>query len=115
MSTPSATWRSAPTRTRCHRPKRSGGWRTRGWPPPSKDQFLRETGPDGAWHVGSPESVARKIAANLPALGASRFDLKYGMVGLPHETIMRTIELYGTKVVPLVRDMFADMAKGPAA
>ena len=28
--------------------------RTRGWPPPSKDQFLSETGPDGAWHVGSP-------------------------------------------------------------
>ena len=89
--------------------------RTRGWPPPDKDQFLRETGPDGAWHVGSPDSVARKIAGNLPALGASRFDLKYGMVGLPHETIMRTIELYGTKVVPLVRDMLAETAPEPAA
>ena len=40
--------------------------RTRGWPPPSKEQFLNETGPDGAWHVGSPDSVARKIAANFP-------------------------------------------------
>jgi probable LLM family oxidoreductase len=89
--------------------------RTRGWPPPSKAQFLNETGPDGAWHVGSPDSVARKIAANLPALGASRFDLKYGMVGLPHETIMRTIELYGTKVVPLVREMLADSGSDPAA
>jgi probable LLM family oxidoreductase len=89
--------------------------RTRGWPPPSKDQFLRETGPDGAWHVGSPDSVARKIAANLPALGASRFDLKYGMVGLPHEAIMRTIELYGTKVVPLVREILADAGPDPAA
>ncbi|MGA8370906.1 MAG: hypothetical protein WB765_12315 [Acidimicrobiales bacterium] len=82
--------------------------------PPSKDQFLRETGPDGAWHVGSPDSVARKIAANLPALGAFRFDLKYGMVGLPHETILRTIELYGTKVVPLVRDILADTAPDPS-
>jgi hypothetical protein len=89
--------------------------RTRGWPPPSKDQLLRETGPDGAWHVGSPDSVARKIATNLPSLGASRFDLKYGMVGLPHATIMRTIELYGTKVVPLVREMLADTEPDPAA
>ncbi len=87
--------------------------RTRGWPPPSKDQFVRETGPDGAWHGGSPDSVARKIAANLPALGASRFDPKYGMVGLPHETIMRTIEQYRTQVVPFVREMLADTA--PAA
>jgi probable LLM family oxidoreductase len=89
--------------------------RTRGWPPPSKEQFLRETGPEGAWHVGSPESVARKIAANLPALGASRFDLKYGMVGLPHQAIMRTIELYGTRVVPLVREMLADSVPDSAA
>ena len=89
--------------------------RTGGWSPPSKDQFLRETGPDGAWHVGSPDSVARKIATNLPSLGASRFDLKYGMVGLPHATIMRTIEMYGTKVVPLVREMLADTDSDPAA
>jgi alkanesulfonate monooxygenase SsuD/methylene tetrahydromethanopterin reductase-like flavin-dependent oxidoreductase (luciferase family) len=82
--------------------------RQRGWPPPTKEQFVRETGPDGAWHVGSPDTVARKIAANLPALGASRFDLKYGMVGLPHDTIMRTIELYGAKVVPLARELLAD-------
>jgi alkanesulfonate monooxygenase SsuD/methylene tetrahydromethanopterin reductase-like flavin-dependent oxidoreductase (luciferase family) len=82
--------------------------RSRGWAPPSKDQFVHETGPDGAWYVGSSESVARKIAANLPALGASRFDLKYGMVGLPHETIMRTLELYGSKDVPLVRELLDD-------
>jgi probable LLM family oxidoreductase len=91
--------------------------RQRGWPPPTKEQFLRETGPDGAWHVGSAHTVARKIAANLPALGASRFDLKSGMVGLPHDTIMRTIELYGTKVVPLARELlaYADAVPEPAA
>jgi alkanesulfonate monooxygenase SsuD/methylene tetrahydromethanopterin reductase-like flavin-dependent oxidoreductase (luciferase family) len=82
--------------------------KARGWAPPTKDQFLRETGPQGAWNVGSPETVARKIAANLPALGATRFDLKYGMVGLPHDTVMTTIELYGTKVVPLVRETVAE-------
>jgi probable LLM family oxidoreductase len=82
--------------------------KTRGWAPPSRDQFVRETGPQGAWYVGSPETVARKIAANLPALGATRFDLKYGMVGLSHGTVMTNIELYGTKVVPLVRDLMAE-------
>ena len=59
--------------------------------------------------------ASRKIAANLPALGASRFDLKYGMVGLPHETITRTIDLYGTKVVPLVREMLGDTDPDPTA
>jgi probable LLM family oxidoreductase len=85
--------------------------RQRGWPPPTKEQFLRETGPDGAWHVGAPDTVARKIAATLPALGASRFDLKYGMPGLPHDTVMRTIELYGTEVVPAVRELLADASR----
>jgi alkanesulfonate monooxygenase SsuD/methylene tetrahydromethanopterin reductase-like flavin-dependent oxidoreductase (luciferase family) len=62
--------------------------KTRGWAPPRKDQFRRETGPQGAWCVGSPETVAGKIAANLPALRATRFDLKYGTVGLSHDTVM---------------------------
>ena len=61
-------------------------------------------------YVGSPETVARKIAANLATLGASRFDLKYGMGGLPHEASMTAIELYGTGVVPLVRELVADAA-----
>jgi hypothetical protein len=51
----------------------------------------------------------------LPALGATRFDLKYGMVGLPHDAIMRTIELYGTRVVPLAREMLVDTAPDSAA
>jgi hypothetical protein len=58
--------------------------------------------------VGSPETVAQKIAANLPALGATRFDLKYGMGGLSHEALMRAIELYGTHVVPRVRELLAE-------
>ena len=42
--------------------------------------------PDGALHVGSPETVARKIATTVEDLGASRFDLKYSAGTLPHET-----------------------------
>jgi probable LLM family oxidoreductase len=82
--------------------------KTRGFAVPTEESFLREVDPDGALHVGSPETVARKIAANLPALGATRFDLKYGMGGLSHAALMTNIELYGTQVVPRVRELLAD-------
>ncbi|MDX6337690.1 MAG: hypothetical protein QOG05_5030 [Streptosporangiaceae bacterium] len=77
----------------------------RGFAIPTKQSFLREIGPQGALYVGSPETVAQKIAANLTALGANRFDLKYGMGGLSHEALMTTIELYGTQVIPRVREL----------
>ena len=51
--------------------------------------------------------MARKIADTLKSLDATRFDLKYGMGGLSHSKLMTNIELYGTKVAPLVRDMLA--------
>jgi alkanesulfonate monooxygenase SsuD/methylene tetrahydromethanopterin reductase-like flavin-dependent oxidoreductase (luciferase family) len=57
--------------------------------------------------VGSPETVARKITATLKTLGASRFDLKYGMPGVPQTQIMTSIERFGSQVAPLVRDMMA--------
>jgi alkanesulfonate monooxygenase SsuD/methylene tetrahydromethanopterin reductase-like flavin-dependent oxidoreductase (luciferase family) len=56
----------------------------RGFALPTTDRFDWEAGPDGALFVGSPETVARKIATNLRTLGATRFDLKYGMPGLTH-------------------------------
>jgi len=69
--------------------------------------FDRDAGPDGSLYVGSPETVARKIAGTAKALGLTRFDLKYSAGRLPHENLMRSIELYGTRVIPLVRDMLA--------
>jgi hypothetical protein len=54
--------------------------------------------------------VAQKIAANLPLLGANRFDLKYGIGGLSHGALMTAIELYGTKVIPQVRELLAQAA-----
>jgi probable LLM family oxidoreductase len=77
----------------------------RGFAIPTEDSFLYEIGPRGALYVGSPETVAQKIAANLIALGANRFDLKYGMGGLSHGTLMTNIELYGTQVIPRVREL----------
>ncbi|HTG40396.1 MAG TPA: LLM class flavin-dependent oxidoreductase, partial [Methylomirabilota bacterium] len=70
--------------------------------------FMYEIGPRGALHVGSPETVAQKIAQTLTSLGANRFDLKYGMGGLSQEALMTNIELYGTEVIPLVRELLGD-------
>lgn len=78
----------------------------RGWPAPSPTQFRQEI-TLGALHLGSPETVARKIAATVTALGADRFGMKYGNGSLPHEDMMESIELYGTQVKPLVLDMLA--------
>ncbi|MET0746863.1 MAG: LLM class flavin-dependent oxidoreductase [Rhizobium sp.] len=78
----------------------------RGWPPMQRDEFLQEIA-HGSLYVGSPETVARKIAATVTALGIDRFDLKYSAGALPHEKLMHCIALYGTKVVPMVREMLA--------
>lgn len=78
----------------------------RGWPPMQRAQFDHEVD-RGSLYVGAPETVARKIAATVKELGASRFDMKYSAGALPHEKLMRCIELYGTKVAPMVRDMLA--------
>jgi probable LLM family oxidoreductase len=81
--------------------------KTRGFAVPTKDSFMHEIGPRGALHVGSPETVAQKIADTLMAVGANRFDLKYGMGGLSHRALMTNIELYGTEVIPRVRELSA--------
>jgi probable LLM family oxidoreductase len=81
--------------------------RERGWPPYSRMRFQRDVGPEGALYVGSPETVARKITETVRALGIDRFDMKFSTGTLPHSRMMRSIELYGTRVAPLVRDMLA--------
>ena len=76
----------------------------RGWPPATRDQFEREAGPDGALVVRSPETVAAKVVKTARLLGLSRFNVKYSAGTLPHATLMRSIELFGTVVAPRVRD-----------
>lgn len=79
----------------------------RGWPPVSRRDYDTEiTG--GSLYVGSPETVAQKIAHTVKTLGIQRFDLKYSNGTMPHEQLMRSIELYGTKVVPRVRALLAE-------
>jgi probable LLM family oxidoreductase len=79
----------------------------RGWGPTSKEHFLSEVY-HGSMYVGSPETVAKKIVHALSSVGASRFDLKYDMGPLSHSKLTKSIELYATKVVPMVRDMLAN-------
>jgi probable LLM family oxidoreductase len=82
--------------------------RERGWPPRGRGDFEREAGREGALYVGSPETVAAKIARTVADLGLSRFDLKYSNGTLPHEAMMKSIELYGTRVMPKVRALLAE-------
>ena len=84
----------------------------RGWGPTSRAEFDRLAGPEGSLYVGSPETVATKIATTARALQLSRFDLKYSAGHLPHDLLMRNIELYGTEVAPRVRALLADVG-GP--
>jgi probable LLM family oxidoreductase len=81
--------------------------RERGWAPQTRDGFEHEVD-RGSLYVGAPETVAQKIAATIRSLGVSRFDLKYSAGTLPHELSMRSIELYGTVVVPRVRELLAE-------
>jgi probable LLM family oxidoreductase len=79
----------------------------RGWRPITRAQYERTAGPDGALLIGSPQTVAAKIANLAGELGLSRFDLKYSLGTLPHEQLMNSIRLYGTEVAPLVRAQLA--------
>ena len=79
----------------------------RGWPAPTRDEFEHEV-EHGSLYAGSPESVAQKIASTVRTLGADRFDLKYANGTRPHEQLMSSIELYGTRVIPRVRELLAE-------
>ena len=85
--------------------------RERGFRVPTRESFMADVGPEGALYVGSPETVAQKIVANLRALEAKRFDLKFGMPGLSQEAVMTHVELYGNQVIPRVRELWA--VRGP--
>ena len=81
--------------------------RERGWAPPTYEHFVSEVR-TGALYVGSPETVARKVARTLTLLGAQRFDLKYSNGALAHERLLHSIELYATEVAPRVRRLLSE-------
>ncbi|NUO61561.1 MAG: LLM class flavin-dependent oxidoreductase [Hamadaea sp.] len=80
--------------------------RLRGWPPITQAEFESEI-ENGSLYIGSPETVARKMARSIQDLGVGRFDLIYTAGAQPVSARLRAVELYGTKVIPMVRDLLA--------
>lgn len=81
--------------------------RTRGWPPYTKEQFEYEI-EKGSLYVGSPETVAQKIAAAMKVLDVKRFDMVYGQGPQKASARLKSIELYGKEVIPRVRELLAE-------
>ena len=79
----------------------------------SRADFEREV-EHGSLYVGAPDTVARKIAATARKFRLARFNLKYSAGTLPHEKLMRCIELYGSHVIRLVREKLADAGGLPS-
>ena len=81
------------------------------WTPLSKERYLNSVGPDGAMFVGSPENVANKMIKVIEELGLDRFMLHLPIGSMPHEEVLKSIKLYGEKVVPIVREYFEKKEK----
>jgi probable LLM family oxidoreductase len=80
----------------------------RGWPPTTRAQFEAVRGPTGALIIGDPERVAEKILYVNEALGGlTRITFQMGVSALPHQKMLRSIELLGTRVVPVIKKEFA--------
>ena len=88
--------------------------RERGWARPTMARFQAERA-SGSLYIGSPETVATKIASMMRLLGLSRFDLAYATGRVPHKQRLATIELYGREVIPRVREMLADLVVPPVS
>jgi probable LLM family oxidoreductase len=84
----------------------------RGWARPTRDRFQAEVN-EGSLYLGSPETVATKIAWVIRLLGLSRFDLAYATGRVPHEQKMSTIELYGREVIPRVKALLTEPLDEP--
>mgnify|MGYP000860379100 FL=1 len=81
--------------------------RERGWPPMTRAQFEASRSLRGADFVGSPQEVAEKILYQHEIFGHQRFLLQLTVGSLPHDRVLRAIELFGTQVAPVVRKAVA--------
>jgi alkanesulfonate monooxygenase SsuD/methylene tetrahydromethanopterin reductase-like flavin-dependent oxidoreductase (luciferase family) len=81
-----------------------GAARERGWRRPTRAQFDAEVA-HGAMFVGSPETVAQRMAAVMRALDLDRLDLHYAVGPVPFDKRLETIELLGREVFPRVREL----------
>ena len=81
--------------------------RERGWPPPTRQQFEAECSPRGALLVGDPQQVIDKILYEHELFGHQRFLMQVSVGTMPHDKVLRSIELLGTVVAPAVREALA--------
>jgi alkanesulfonate monooxygenase SsuD/methylene tetrahydromethanopterin reductase-like flavin-dependent oxidoreductase (luciferase family) len=88
--------------------------RERGWGPMTREQFAGLAGLHGAVVVGSPEQVAEKILFQHELFGHQRFLMQSSLGAAPHREVLRSIELLGTEVAPIVRDEVARRASASA-
>jgi len=78
----------------------------RGWRPVTSADFDAQRGPQGALIIGDPEEVVKKIVRHSKALGGiSRITFQMNAASLPHEKLMRAIDLLGTRVAPALREL----------
>ncbi|MBB6099916.1 putative LLM family oxidoreductase [Deinobacterium chartae] len=89
--------------------------RERGWPPTTRAQYEALRGPRGALLVGDPQQVAEKILFEHELFGHTRFLMQMSVGTLPHAQILRSIELLGTEVAPLVRREIARRTASPSS
>ncbi|MGE5689606.1 MAG: LLM class flavin-dependent oxidoreductase [Pseudomonadota bacterium] len=78
--------------------------RERGWPPLSRTDYEASTTRRGANFVGTPQEVADKILFQRGLFGHDRFLVQFGVGTMPHDRVLRSIELFGTEVAPRVRE-----------
>ncbi|HLS89199.1 MAG TPA: LLM class flavin-dependent oxidoreductase [Sphingobacteriaceae bacterium] len=81
----------------------------RGWPPMTREQFDASCTLRGANFVGSPQEIIEKILFQYEIFGHERFLLQFTVGSLPHDKVLRCIELFGTQVAPVVRREVAKM------
>jgi probable LLM family oxidoreductase len=77
--------------------------RERGWPPAGRPQYEALRAPDGALAVGTPEQVAEKILYEHELFAHQRYIAQMSVGAVAHRDVLRSIELFGTEVAPLVR------------
>ncbi len=77
--------------------------RERGWPPSGRPEYDALRSPRGALAVGSPEQVAEKILFEHELFANQRYVGQMSVGAVAHKDVMRSIELFGTRVAPVVR------------
>ena len=89
--------------------------RERGWPPSGREEYQALRSPHGALAVGTPEQVAEKLLYEHELFGHQRYIAQMSVGAVAHRDVLRSMELFGTQVAPLVREEVARRDASSAA